>query len=239
MSITSFDEPFELENTSERAKLAAVDFHIKSLVYQKDYPCVGALRAVKKSEYRIGIYEGFGNGSSSEALKKDLLKFLAEQKTSNSPYLSFWASFPEDSVLSEQDFENRLWHELSCISSIDMSPWDPNFSSNPQDKTFCFSLGGNAFFVVGLHSKSSRRSRTFPYPSMIFNLYEQFEIITRMNQYESMVQTNRKKGLIYEGDVNPMVEKFGDRWESIQFSGRQNDDNWKCPFRRFMKGVEL
>lgn len=238
-SVTSSDKVLDFESPFEKAKLSAVDSHIKSLVYQKDYPCVGALRAVKKGEYRIGIYEEFGKGTSSKALKNDLLNFLAEQKKTNSPYLSFWASFPEDFVHSEEDFENRLWQELSSLSSLDIKSWDPNFSSNPDDKNFCFSLDGSAFFVVGLHSKSSRRSRTFPYPSMIFNLYDQFEIITRMNQYESMVQTNRKKGLRFEGDVNPMVEKYGDRWEAIQFSGRQNDDTWKCPFHRFMKGVGL
>ncbi len=224
---------FNLENR------ALVDSHIKQLIQEKDYPCIGALRAVKKAEYRIGIYENFGEGSASEFLRNDLLRFIDEQKKSRSAYLSFWAAYPNDSTSSDKDFETRLWKELSSVSSLDPSPWDPNFSSQPEDKNFCFSLGRNAFFIVGLHSKSSRRSRTFPYPSMIFNLYEQFEIIKRLNQYKPMVDINRKKSLNFDGSVNPMTEKYADTWEAIQFSGLQNDDHWKCPFQRLLKGFKI
>ena len=222
------------ENPLVKAKVSSVDSKIKELVEQKDYPCIGALRAIKKGDYRVGVYKGFGTGHSSQLLKDDLLTFLTEQKKTDSAYLTFIASFPEDFILSETDFENRLWQELSAVSALDQSPWDPQFSEDPKDKKFCFSLGGSAFFVVGLHAKSSRESRTFHYPTLIFNLYEQFEIITRLGQYESMVDINRKKALSFDGDVNPMVEKYGEMWESIQFSGKQNGKEWKCPFHRIM-----
>ena len=205
---------------------------IKKFVSQKDYPCIGALKAIKTDEYRIGIYKNFGSGQSSPQLFRDLNLFLLEQKASNSPYLSYWAAFPELKNLSEDDFEKALWAELSALASIDQEPWDSHFSSEASDKNFCFSLGGQAFFVVGLHKNSSRKSRQFEYPSLVFNLYEQFEIITRLGQYETMVRTNRKKSQAFEGDVNPMVEKYGDHWESIQFSGKQNSEAWKCPFHK-------
>jgi FPC/CPF motif-containing protein YcgG len=212
------------------ADLQVMSEKIKAFVSQKNYPCIGALRAVKTNDYRIGIYKNFGSAQSCQELYRDLNLFLQEQKTSNSPYLSFWAAFPDQKNFSEDDFESALWSELSALSQLDQKPWDPNFSSDASDKNFCFSLDGQAYFVVGLHQQSSRKSRQFEYPSLVFNLYEKFEMITRLGQYELMVETNRKKSKAYEGDVNPMVEKYGDHWEAIQFSGKQNTENWKCPF---------
>ncbi len=218
--------------SSHEPEMIRMSEKIEKFVSQKNYPCIGALKAVKTNDYRVGIYKNFGTGESSPQLFRDLNLFLEEQKASNSPYLSFWAAFPDLKYFSEDDFEKALWGELSALASMDKKPWDPKFSSEASDKNFCFSLSGEAFFVVGLHQHSSRKSRQFEYPSLVFNLYEQFEIITRLGQYESMVQTNRKKSEAFEGDVNPMVEKYGDHWESIQFSGKQNSESWKCPFHK-------
>jgi FPC/CPF motif-containing protein YcgG len=215
--------------------LNVVEEKLKNFILQKNYPCIGALQAIRKNELRVGVYKGFGSGESGSRLYDDLRQFQSEQKSSNSPYLTYCAVFPWEKSFDEGDFEKRLWEELTSVSSNDRSSWDPHFSDNPEDKKFCFSLGGEAFFVVGLHDQSSRQARRFEYPTLIFNLYEQFEIITRLGQYEQMVAINRKKDVQFQGNVNPMVEKHGDRWEAIQFSGKSNGDEWKCPFRRFFK----
>ena len=41
---------------------------------------------------------------------------------------------------------------------------------------------------------------------------------------------NRKRDLAFQGSVNPMVEKYAEKWESVQFSGKNNPPEWKCPF---------
>ena len=46
-----------------------------------------------------------------------------------------------------------------------------------------------------------------------------------------MIETIRRREIEFQGDVNPMVLQHNDIWESIQFSGKKNDDNWKCPFQ--------
>ncbi len=206
---------------------------MENLVLQKNYPCVAAIQSLQKEEFGFGVYRDFGSGHSSLKLGRDLLAFKTEQEKSKSPFLSFWALYPEEQkVLDEENFEQGLWQELSSLSSQAEfeSPWDPKFSPNPEDSDFCFSFAGQAFFVVGLHPQSSRLSRRFPYPALIFNLYEQFVDLMKVGKYEPMVEINRKRDLKFQGSINPMVEKYAESWEAIQFSGRKNSEKWKCPF---------
>jgi hypothetical protein len=219
------------------SRVSSIEKSIHGLLSQKLYPCTAAVQSYFKDEYRVGIYKQFGHGRYSYELARDLLKFREEYKISNSPYLSFWAVFEDSEDLSEAEFETCLWNELSYTTSHPEfnSSWDPNFSSDPEDKNFCFSLDGTAFFVVGLHPHSSRISRRFPHPTLIFNVYDQFRDLAAEGKYVPMVETNRKRDLRFQGSVNPMVEAYGDTWEPIQFSGKKNEDGWKCPFRHGLK----
>ncbi len=211
---------------------ASVNTAIADLLNQKDYPCVAAVAALHDAQLRVGLYSGLGSGVSSKKLASDLTRFKAEQTVTKLPYLSFWAVFDGVAPASEKAYEEAMWSELSLLSksSPEAARWDPKFSSDPADKNFCFCFAGDAYFIVGMHPKSSRRARRFPFPSMIFNLFEQFE--TLGDGYEPMVKTNRQRDRLFQGDVNPMVKRWADRWESIQFSGRENPPDWECPFHR-------
>jgi FPC/CPF motif-containing protein YcgG len=139
----------------------------------------------------------------------------------------------DDAVpLTEEEFESVMWKELSHLSAspAEASRWDPRFSSDPADKNFCFSFGGDAFFLVGMHPRSSRLARRFPFPTVVFNLFDQFEALG--SAYEPMVKLNRRRDRLFQGSVNPTVERWADKWESIQYSGRDNPPDWECPFRR-------
>jgi FPC/CPF motif-containing protein YcgG len=208
---------------------------MENLISQKHYPCIAAVQSFQKKEFGFGVYPNFGSGVASLQLGRDLLAFKAEQQKSHSPLLSFWALFPDETrSFNDTDFENSLWNELSALHSHPEfeAPWDSNFSSNPDDPNFCFSFAGHAFFVVGLHRNSPRQSRQFPYPALIFNLYEQFVDLMKTGRYQPMVDINRKRELKFQGSINPMVENYGDSWEAIQFSGKENSSQWKCPFHK-------
>lgn len=213
--------------------LQNIELSLRQFISQKNYPCIAAIQSILQHEYQIGIYKNFGNGSSSERLAKDLRAFKETQKATESIYLSFFAVFVEEPAMSEETYEDAMWQELSLLSAKEDkgSKWDENFSANPQDKNFCFSFGGDAFFIVGMHPHSSRLARRFPYPTIVFNLYEQFEELHRQGQYHPMIKTNRQRDLRFQGSVNPMVEKHSDVWEAIQFSGRENLPSWQCPFK--------
>ncbi|HEX8439834.1 guanitoxin biosynthesis heme-dependent pre-guanitoxin N-hydroxylase GntA [Archangium sp.] len=203
----------------------------------KTYPCIPAVQSLTKHEYLVGLYDRFGQGTHSRELALDLLFFRERQKQSRSLYLSFWAVFSPEEPLGEEEFEARMWRELSYLTSHEdlQAAWDPLFSADPADPRFCFSLGGDAFFIVGAHPASSRLARRFPFPAIIFNLYDQFEELDRRGQYTAIVKKNRERDVKFQGSVNPMVEQYADRWESIQFSGRENPPDWKCPFQHGLK----
>jgi FPC/CPF motif-containing protein YcgG len=214
-----------------------IESSLEKLIQQKNYPCIAAVQSLLKKEYRMEVYQDFGEGVASIRLARDLLAFREEYETSNLPYLSFFAVFDDMREFSEEDFEKRLWQELSYLTSVEglSQKWDPEFSENPEDKNFCFSLDGTAFFVVGMHPNSSRKGRQFPHPTLVFNVYKQFRELQRTGKYEAMVQLNRKRDQAFQGDANPMAVAHGDTWESIQFSGRNNSEEWKCPFHRGLK----
>jgi FPC/CPF motif-containing protein YcgG len=218
-------------------KLQAFQKELRETVMQPNYPCVAAIKSYAKDDYQVGFYGRLGADGFARDLRNDLLYFLREQRATGSTYLSFWAVFDEADY-SEEDFENRLWKQLSNLTSAELreTDWGPNTNSNPQDPSFRFSLAGAEFFVVGLHPQSSRISRQFSRPVLIFNVWDQFAELMRIGQYEPMIQTNRKRDQKFQGDANPMAVAHGDDWESIQFSGRNNSKQWKCPFS-FLKGL--
>ena len=222
----------DLPNTKD------INHEIRSLILQKHYPCVAAIQSVVRNDYVIGTYGQFGSGTHWHKLRADLLNFLELQRATQSRYMSFWAVFTphNQSPDNEIDFEEKFWRELSLLSSEEERAvdWGKIHSSDPNDPSFCLSLNGERLFVVGLHPESSRFARRFSRPAMVFNALSQFEAFEKEGTYAAMVKTIRHKDLKFQGSINPMVLAHGDVWESIQYSGREHPESWKCPFH-FMK----
>ncbi len=210
-----------------------VESAINLIFSQKNYPCVAALRSFNKKDYQLKIYDEFGKKYQRPELREDLLAYKVIYQKTKSPYFTFWAVFKNSGEMNEAQFESRLWSELSSLTSLKTKTFDkdPDFSNNPEDHNFCFSLEGMAFFVVGLHPESSRKARRFPWPALIFNVYEQFRQLDSQGLYHPMIETNRERDFKFQGCVNPMVERHHDAREAIQFSGQVNPDHWKCPFQ--------
>lgn len=202
---------------------------IDALLGESGYPCTPAQSAFAKDEYLMGVYEDFGSGSRD--MLNDLLYFRERLKKTDSLFLSFFAVYLSPHPSDETEYEATMWKELSNLSKKDHAPWDKAFSSDPASKRFCVSYGGDAFFTVSIHPSSSRKARTFSYPAIVFNLFDQFEELERRGLYESTVLANRKRDLAFQGSINPMVEQYADIWESIQFSGKNNSPEGKCPFQ--------
>lgn len=222
-SLAEAADPLALGKCDEVARAIA------ELVGLKGYPCVPAQVAFSSDDYLVGIYPELGGGSAETV--SDLIFFRNRQKESNSLFMSFFAVYLDAPAKNEQKFEEVMWQELSNLSAKDDLPWDPHFSSNPADQNFCFSLGGDAFFTVGMHPHSSRKARRMRFSTIVFNLFEQFEELERKGRYASTVSANRKLDIALQGSINPMVKEYGDKWESIQFSGKANPPNWQCPFQ--------
>lgn len=209
-----------------------VKTEINALLNQRGYPCVAAVQSLHRKDFWLRTYRDFGKVHQRASLREDLLHYLKTYKKTGSQYFTFWAVFRDEYPYSEDEFEQFLWSELSALTSESSKETDQDtrFSIDPESKNFCFSLGGSALFVVGLHSQSSRLARKFPWPSLVFNVYEQFDQLVAQKKYIPMVETVRRRDIEFQGDVNPMVLQHNDSWESIQFSGKKNAENWKCPF---------
>ncbi len=222
----------ELKTRPRDALSREIELAMHSLVRKPNYPCVAAIHAMTTGDYEIHAYDQLPTYEQTGELFSDLLTFIQTYQKTQSPYLTFIASFDSPRDVTELEFENILWEQLSLLDHLSSKrfPWDQKVSADPNSTQFCLSLGGHAFFVVGMHQNSSRLARQFPYPTLVFNLYDQFEELKRRGQYISMVNINRKRDLGFQGSINPMLTEFGEDAEALQYSGRKVVSNWKCPF---------
>ena len=65
----------------------------------------------------------------------------------------------------------------------------------------------------------------------MFNLHDQFERLREEGLYERMRERILTRDVALAGSINPMLSRFGEESEARQYSGREVDDDWKCPFR--------
>ncbi|MEJ7811192.1 MAG: guanitoxin biosynthesis heme-dependent pre-guanitoxin N-hydroxylase GntA [Gemmatimonadaceae bacterium] len=110
--------------------------------------------------------------------------------------------------------------------------WDPAVSADPADPHFAFSFAGCAMFVIGLHPGSSRLARRFRWPALVFSPRAQFERLRAEGRFERLRAAVREREIVLQGSLNPNLADFGDRSEARQYSGRETEPEWHCPFHR-------
>jgi FPC/CPF motif-containing protein YcgG len=105
-------------------------------------------------------------------------------------------------------------------------------SDDPANPHFSFSFAGQALFVVGMHPESSRLSRRFRWPTLVFNPRAQFERLRAEGKFERLRTLVRDRDVALQGTLNPNLADFGERSEARQYSGRATEPDWRCPFHR-------
>jgi FPC/CPF motif-containing protein YcgG len=198
------------------------------------FACVAARSAVNRRNYRLGVYRGLGTERTAAALCHDLYEFNHEFDQTTDAFTTFMAAFPTTPALGEEGFEEQLWRQLQAMHEIDAEhyAWSDAVSANPDSAEFSFSIGGKAFFIVGLHPEASRVSRTTPWPVIVFNPHAQFERLRAKGKYEGMQAAIRARDVALQGSINPMLSDFGDRSETRQYAGRHVAEDWQCPFQK-------
>src|SRR5690606_2190033 len=233
MSTEMMGTYFRPENITDETdeRIRNINSVFKNKIDDADYPCLGAKAALNTNHYRLGVYGNMGTPTTTTALGNDLRTYIEDTLTSESNYMSMIAVFT-DEVDSELEFEKKLWMQLQELHDSEkaIQDWDPSVSNDPEKEDFSFSFNGHAFFIVGLHPFSSRKARRFNYTAMAFNLHSQFEQLRDADTYEKMKSVIREREVLYDGSINPMLTDFGDGLEAPQYSGRQVDKSWKCPF---------
>jgi len=218
-------EPSKHSEESDHIKQEFINF-----IIEENHPCIMANTVFQMNKYHLNIYERLGSRKTAEALREDLKAYKDNYDFDSKDFESFIAVFPEAEVVSEMEFENLLWRQLQFLHEQDTEDWDPTVSADPEDSNFSFSIGGKAFYVVGLHPKASRQARRAPYPTLVFNLHSQFEKLREMGVYQKVRDKIRERDAALQGSINPVLQDFGEQSEARQYSGRNVEKNWKCPF---------
>lgn len=206
---------------------------LQAMIVDEGYVCTGAQAAFRQESYRMGAYAEMGSMDATAGLAHDLFTFLEDRKRIDSDFATFVAVFQQPTDLQEEAFEALLWKQLQQLHELDAEhhAWDQQVMADPDHPQFSYSFAGTACFVIGLHANSSRPSRRFPYPALVFNAHEQFERLRETGAFERMKETIRSRDLEQHGSINPMLDDFGVRSEARQYAGRAVGEDWKCPFR--------
>jgi FPC/CPF motif-containing protein YcgG len=203
---------------------------LRELVLQVDYPCLGARASFHRRIYRFGVYPDISSPTIARALCHDLYEFSAEMHGPEVGFASFIATFLRPDVVDERHFETLLWDQLQHIHDVDTEffPWDSDVSSDPENPWFSFSVGGVAYYIVGLHPLASRRSRRFSHPTIVFNFHSQFAQLSRQGRLESFKRAIRARDIALQGSINPTLTQ-GSGSQARQYAGRAVEHDWRCP----------
>lgn len=220
------------EGSEPPLSIASLEAEFASCVAAPTFPCLGAKAAFNAGSYLVSIYDQLASDRSSQALATGLQDFSRSELRRTNEYATFVAIFRQPRSLGEEDFERLLWLQLQKLHQIDAPRygWDPSVASDPADKHFSFSFASEALYVVGMHANSSRVSRRFPWPALIFNPHEQFERLRSDGKWRRMQAAIRARDFALQGSINPMLSDFGDESEARQYSGRGVDEDWQAPF---------
>lgn len=209
---------------------------LRAFVLHPSFVCVGAKSAFSRDSYRFGMYSEMGSEDATAGLAHDLFTFVEEQPALTG-LSTFVACFHGPGLQSEHHFEEVLWKQLQDLHDrdCDSSDWDPTVSADAEDPLFSFSFAGRAYFIVGMSPTSSRWTRRFAWPTLVFNAHYQFEDLRKAGKFTRFQEIIRSRDIVLQGDINPNLTDFGEASESRQYSGRHVGAEWRCPFHSRVK----
>ncbi len=206
-----------------------------NFIIENDHPCIMAQSVFITDEVELYSYQGLGTREAAEQLINDIKQYLHTYDFDSNSFKTLMAVFAEDKIDTEKEFEDKLWQHLSHLYELDDQPWDETVAMDPASSDFSFSIAGAAFFIVGMHPNSSRKARRSPHPCLTFNLHWQFQRLREMGTFEQVRDKIRERDKDLQGYLNPVVKDHGEESEAKQYSGRNVEDNWKCPFHPTIK----
>jgi len=217
-----------------RAPRESIPADFAAFIQSEAFPCVGAKAALALEGIAVVEAGDFASGSHDAHIHHALTQFGRRMAVHASGLGSFACLFRHGPKLSEDEFEAALWARAQGLHDLDAASgatWANGVSREPESPDFSFSVGGAAYFVVGLHPGASRAARRFCRPALIFNPHEQFERLRADGRYFTMQSIIREREIARHGSINPMLSDFGSGREAAQYSGRQVGDTWTCPLK--------
>jgi hypothetical protein len=198
-----------------------------------DFPCVGAKSALARDALSI-LPAGQIDGATDDVEIHRALREYSDGLDHQSPIVrSFVVIFDGPDGLDEEAFEKALWNRLQSLHNLDVvsgQPWNQAVDHDPKSPHFSLSVGGEPFFVIGLHPNASRPARRFEKPALVYNSHLQFEKLRSDGRFDKMKEIIRNRDEALAGSINPMLSDHGEASEARQYSGRAVEPEWKCPF---------
>lgn len=199
-----------------------------------DFSCLAAKAAVRRGALvRIDLGK-MGSSVASSELHEAITEFTDQKLSPSENFATLVAVFEEPVGLSEPEFEELLWRQLTDLHEIDVAmgfPWAADVAQDPGSPAFAFSLAGHPFFVVGMHENASRISRRFHRPALAFNSNHQFWRLKQSGVYYGLQERIRQREIRLQLSINPNLAEFGVASDARQYSGAATDRQWRCPFR--------
>ena len=205
----------------------------RQFILDTGFPCVGAKSALAKGTLDILIARDMRSNWDDRRIYEGISRVVEAYRVDRAIFRSFAVIFEGPLDLGEAEFETFLWARAESLTNKDS--WlgcahDRRVSDDPNDPHFSLSFGEEAFFIVGLHPHASRPARRFDHPVLVFNLHDQFEQLREQGRYEKMREKIIERDVALAGSVNPMLARHGTISEARQYSGRNVQSEWTCPF---------
>lgn len=201
-------------------------------INDKDFPCIAGKAALAEKQIMTFVADHMACPHNDLEILNFLHAFVDSYRDAKKIYHSAAVIFKAPVDINEESFDDLLWRRLQAISDLDAvrSSWDNRVARDPASPDFSYSIHAEALYVVALHPNSSRRSRQFRYPTFVFNPHDQFERLRASHKYIPIRNAVRKRDMKLAGSINPMLADFGESSEAFQYSGRQYEKSWQCPF---------
>ncbi|ONI76291.1 hypothetical protein ALI144C_37165 [Actinosynnema sp. ALI-1.44] len=204
------------------------------------FSCVAAKTAWMRGSVVHRHFGPMGEPATTDELSAAVTDFAVRRDDIHELLATFVATFEGPFGLDETEFETLVWQQLQGLHDRDVRrfAWADFADSDPTSDRFAFSIAEQAFFVVGLHANSSRITRQFSHPTLVFNSHVQFERLRERGIYGRIRTEVRAREMALQGSINPNLSDFGERSEAMQYSGRATSPDWKCPFRPHTDGLD-
>ncbi len=217
------------------SNIAADDLkaQFEAFIRAPSFPCVGAKSALARHHIDMIVAADLRCPADDRRILAALGQVAATYRAEARPFYSLAVIFRQPDDLSELAFEQAMWARLQALADRDEAcgaPYDPRVSPDASDPHFSLSFAGEAFFLVGMHPRSSRPARRFMTPVLVFNPHDQFEKLRDDDRYQAIRDTIIARDIALAGSPNPMLAVHGDSSEAAQYSGRAVGPNWRCPF---------
>lgn len=200
---------------------------------EKAFPCVGAKAARARQQLCCMVVDNMESRMEDKRILQFVYAFIDAFRMSPNLFHSATIIFRQPAVEDECMYDVLFWNALQSLSNLDVKyyPYDARVHQDTSSHHFSFSLKSEALYVIGLNPKSSRISRRFAYPAIVFNPHSQFEKLREEDRFLHLKEVIRKRDIACSGSVNPMLLDFGAGSEVYQYSGVQHPKEWKCPLK--------